>query len=334
MKLSHLYKKYKSTYNKAFYDLSIHTFNLCISFKLLHYFRNSWLSCFTIPLLSLLTVKTFIIFHDCGHQSYTPSIKLNYLIGIITGILCETPLSWSIRHDTHHATNGNIENKYEWRFNENILLTLNDYIKMSNTKKYIIKKILNPQYFYIFIPISYFIIGERFFILKCIFRKTRNKKYILFFILEQLINNVGIILKYYILYCNNILFLYLIAVWFTFNIGVILFHCQHTFNPSYVIGNDAWNYDDSGLKGSSYILIPWYLKYFTGGIEYHHIHHMNSKIPGYNLQKFDEEVKQNSNLFDNVPTLSMKDCYNNLWLTLYDEDAKKYITFEKADKKE
>jgi omega-6 fatty acid desaturase (delta-12 desaturase) len=68
------------------------------------------------------------------------------------------------------------------------------------------------------------------------------------------------------------------------------------------------------------------------GIEYHHIHHMNTKIPGYNLQKYHEEVVSKSNMFDNVVKLSMKDFYNNLWLVLYDEDKKKYITFKEADK--
>jgi len=28
----------------------------------------------------------------------------------------------------------------------------------------------------------------------------------------------------------------------------------------------------------------------------------------------------------------MNDCYNNLWLVLYDEDNKRYITFAELDK--
>jgi fatty acid desaturase len=64
------------------------------------------------------------------------------------------------------------------------------------------------------------------------------------------------------------------------------------------------------------------------GIEYHHIHHMNSKIPGYNLQKYHEEVVSKSNMFDNIVTLSMTDCYHNLWLFLYDDDTNRYITLD------
>ena len=113
--------------------------------------------------------------------------------------------------------------------------------------------------------------------------------------------------------------------------GTLLFFNQHTFNPPYVVNNENWNMKDSGINGSSFIQIPYLLKYFTGNIEYHHIHHMNSKIPGYNLQAYHEEVVSKSNIFENVVKLSMNDCYNNLWLVLYDEDKTKYITFEEAD---
>ena len=111
------------------------------------------------------------------------------------------------------------------------------------------------------------------------------------------------------------------------NIGVMLFHCQHTFNPPYVVNNENWNLKDSGIMGSSFIQIPYWLRYFTGGIEYHHVHHMNAKIPNYNLQKYHEEVIKKSNMFDHLVKLSIADCYNNLWLVLYDEDRKRYITF-------
>jgi 1-acyl-sn-glycerol-3-phosphate acyltransferase len=95
-----------------------------------------------------------------------------------------------------------------------------------------------------------------------------------------------------------------------------------------VVNNETWKMKDSGLLGSSFIQIPYLLKYFTMGIEYHHIHHINAKIPGYNLQKYHEEVVSKSSVFDNIVKLNMSDCYNNVWLALYDEDKKRFITFE------
>ena len=79
-------------------------------------------------------------------------------------------------------------------------------------------------------------------------------------------------------------------------LDLMLFHSQHGFNPPYIVKDEKYNQKDSGLKGSSFIEIPYLFKYFTGGIEYHHIHHMNSKIPNYNLQLYHEEVISKSNI--------------------------------------
>ena len=58
---------------------------------------------------------------------------------------------------------------------------------------------------------------------------------------------------------------------------------------------------------------------------------MNAKIPGYHLQKYHEEVVTKSNLFDPIVKVSLWDCYQNLWLVLYDEDVKKYIRVDELD---
>jgi omega-6 fatty acid desaturase (delta-12 desaturase) len=328
---SELFKKYKSSYKSAFLDLFIHTFFLSCLFYLLWIFRNSWFSVFTIPLLGLLNVKTFIIFHDCGHQSYTPSKTLNYIIGIIAGIIAFTPLSWNIRHDTHHVTNCNYKNKYEWRFNEHIYFTKQQYKKLNYSTRNFVKFFITPKIFYLFLPLVNFILLERFSVSKIFLRKTHKNSNKLFWVLEQVVNNIGVFIFVCNLFKYHVLTHFLISVWLSSNIGVILFHNQHTFNPPYVVNNETWNMKDSGLKGSSFIQIPYLLKYFTGNIEYHHVHHMNAKIPNYNLQSYHDEVTSKSDMFDNIVKLSMSDCYNNLWLVLYDEDKNKYITFKEAD---
>ena len=136
-------------------------------------------------------------------------------------------------------------------------------------------------------------------------------------------NNSGLFLLLIHMNQYGILYHYLCSLNIASSAGFMLFHNQHTFNPSYIVTNDKWNKKDSGLIGSSFIKIPNYLKYFTTGIEYHHIHHMNASIPGYNLKKYHENNIDESN----ITKLSMNDCYHNLWLTLYDEDNNKYITF-------
>lgn len=334
MNESELFKKYKSSYKSAFLDLSIHTFYLSSAFYLLWFFRDSWFSLFTIPIMALLNIKTFIIFHDCGHHSYSPSRAFNYIIGIITGILVNTPFNWTYNHNIHHLTNGNYENIYDHSYNETIFTSLRQYKNFSLKIQQVYKFIKHPFVFFSIIPALKFLIvmrfnAFRFFRTKKIPASLINMKKIMF--IEQIINNIGIGFLFYKLYNYSIIYHYLISIMISSSIGIMLFHSQHGFNPPYIVNNETYSQRDSGLLGSSFIQIPYVLKYFTGGIEYHHIHHMNSKIPNYNLQCYHEEVVSNSDMFDDIVKLSITECYNNLWLVLYDEDKKKYITFKDAD---
>jgi omega-6 fatty acid desaturase (delta-12 desaturase) len=328
-----LFIKYKSSYTSAFIDLFVHTFLIFSSLYLLWYFKNSWLSFLTVPLFGMLNIKTFMIFHDCGHNSYTPNKNLNYIIGLLLSCFISHPFFWNYNHNTHHNVNGNIENKYNYYFNETTFYTLKHYKSWSNISRCLFKFVKTPLFFFT-IPIYLkILITHQLRIIPFIMYKTYDCKIPrIYLIVEQLVSTCGLLLTLYICNLYDILLLFIMSCFIGFTITVIIVHNEHTYNPSYVVGNNDWNYKDSGLRGSSFILIPSLLKYFFHGIEYHHIHHMNAKIPGYNLQKYHEEVVSKSNLFDNVVNLSMTDCYNNLWLCLYNEDKKKYITFEEADK--
>lgn len=325
---SELFTKYKSSYISAFLDLSLHTTLFSTLFYLLWLFRSSWLSFFTIPIMAFFTNRTFVIFHDCCHQSYSPNKTVNYILSHITGMFVLTSPNWILDHHTHHLTNGNIENDKHYFFNETIILTKNQFLAKTKTQQIIHKIYKNPFVFFTVIPIIYFGLVQQFIY---ILKKNRHPyaftQSLLEITMNHIVNNLLSIL--YLLKIYEYGLLWHFVIWFSMSssIAFMMFHNQHSFNPPFVVNNNEWTQRDSGLKGSSFLQLPSYLKYFYMGIEYHHIHHMNSKIPGYNLQKYHEEVVTNSNIFDNIVKLSMTECYNNLWLALYDEDKNKYITF-------
>jgi omega-6 fatty acid desaturase (delta-12 desaturase) len=230
-------------------------------------------------------------------------------------------------------TNGNIENKQHYFFNETIVLTKKQLLRKSFTQQILYRIYKNPFVFFTIVPILYFGFAQRFIY---IVKKYRHAKAfnqpLSIVIVDHLVNNWFIFIYLYILFKFEIFYHFILGFIISSSLAFIIFHNQHSYNPSYVVENDQWSQKDSGLLGSSFIQIPYFLKYFYMGIEYHHIHHMFAKIPGYNLQKYHEEVVKYSNTFDNIITLSMNDCYNNLWLVLYDEDNKRYITFAELDK--
>jgi omega-6 fatty acid desaturase (delta-12 desaturase) len=325
---SEIFMKYKSSYKSAFLDLSKHTFVLSFAFYLLWFFRNSWVSIFIISFISLMINRTFIVFHDCCHNSYTPNKNLNYFISHITGIFVLTSPNWILDHHTHHLTNGNIENSQHYFFNETVLFTKKQYLSQSIKNQDIYKFYKQPHVFFTIIPSIYFGLAQRFIYILKKFRHPKKYNQSMFTIIfNHVINNIGTLCYLYNLNHYGILWHYLVCFCVSSSISFMVFHNQHSYNPAYVVGNDNWTQKDSGLRGSAFTQIPYYLKYFYMGIEYHHIHHMNAKIPGYNLQSYHEEVISKSDSFDNIHKVSMLDFYNNLWLVLYDEDNKKYITF-------
>ena len=165
MSESELFTKYKSSYSSAVVDLSIHTCVMSASFYLVWLFQNSWLSIFTIPLVGLVFTRTFIIFHDCQHNSYTPNKTINYIISTLYGITVFTSPNWILDHHTHHLTNGNIENEYRFKFNEIIYYNVNQYKKFNTFEKKYLIFFIDLLYFSQFPPFYIFLYFNDLFIL-------------------------------------------------------------------------------------------------------------------------------------------------------------------------
>ena len=109
-------------------------------------------------------------------------------------------------------------------------------------------------------------------------------------------------------------------------IGIWLFYVQHQFEDAYWQSSDDWSYDDAALQGSSYLRMPKVLQFFTGNIGLHHVHHLNARIPNYNLQRAHDE----NPVFHSVPTLSLWDGARAVRLKLWDEQTRKLVTFAQA----
>jgi omega-6 fatty acid desaturase (delta-12 desaturase) len=81
-----------------------------------------------VPTASFL-MRIFIIFHDCGHGSFFPSIRLNRRIGFWMGVLVFTPgEDWWRAHAIHHATSGNLDRR---GVGDVTTLTVDEYQKLS-----------------------------------------------------------------------------------------------------------------------------------------------------------------------------------------------------------
>lgn len=331
---SQLFQKYKPNYVSASIDFAVHSLHFVAALYLVWLLKTSWLSAMSVPFLGLMLNRTYIVFHDCGHNSYSPSKPANFAVGTLCGIATFTSTNWMLDHGVHHLTNGNANNKYRFKFNELLYYNVTQYKKFNWGQKWTFAFFHTPAVFFTAFPLLYFGVIQRFIYFA---KKLRYGEKIggstLAIAANHAINNMGAIGLLCAMHRFGILPHYLVAAYMGAIIDFLLFFNQHTYNPCYVVSDAEWTKRDSGLRGSSFIQIPERLKYFTMGIEYHHVHHMNARIPGYNLRAFHEEVERSEkNLFANVVKLDMTDCYNNLWLMLYDADKGKYVTRQEADK--
>ena len=66
-------------------------------------------------------------------------------------------------------------------------------------------------------------------------------------------------------------------------IGTYLFYAQHNF-PDVSFSDDAgWTYEKAALESSSFMKTGPIMAWFTANIGYHHVHHLNARIPFYRL---------------------------------------------------
>jgi omega-6 fatty acid desaturase (delta-12 desaturase) len=110
--------------------------------------------------------------------------------------------------------------------------------------------------------------------------------------------------------------------------GVWLFYVQHQFDDTYWKSSGDWTYADAALRGSSYLKLPKVLQFFTGNIGLHHVHHLSTRVPNYNLQRAHDD----NPIFHDVPTLSLRDGLRAVRLKLWDEDQARLVTFAEARK--
>jgi len=66
-------------------------------------------------------------------------------------------------------------------------------------------------------------------------------------------------------------------------IGAYLFYAQHNFDGVEFESREDWTYFSAALHSSSMFDMDPVMHWFTGNIGYHHVHHLNHRIPFYRL---------------------------------------------------
>jgi omega-6 fatty acid desaturase (delta-12 desaturase) len=68
-------------------------------------------------------------------------------------------------------------------------------------------------------------------------------------------------------------------------IGSYLFYAQHNFPDVKLSKRSTWSFTNAALRSSSMFDMSPMMHWFTGNIGYHHVHHLNHRIPFYRLRE-------------------------------------------------
>jgi len=312
-------KKYQPEAGRSIWQLVNTVVPYLGLYALMFWLLNAGVSYWLVLLLAIPTagfmVRTFIIFHDCGHGSFFKSRKANLAVGILTGILTFTPWHlWWHEHNIHHANAGNLDKR---GIGDVDTWTVEEYLAAPFWKKVAYRTMRHPLVMFSIGAVTVFAIVKR---VPLPSHSKKEKASIwwtnaaLAVIISVLILLVG--WKTYLLVQLPVLLLGTSA-------GVWMFYVQHNYDGVYWEREENWDFYKAALDGSSFYDLPEILHWFTGNIGYHHIHHLGSRIPNYKLRSCFEE-----NPLFHVEPLSIWSSLKTLRLRLWDEANQKMVGWE------
>jgi acyl-lipid omega-6 desaturase (Delta-12 desaturase) len=221
-----------------------------------------------------LILRLFVIYHDQQHHAILPKSKLAEGLMRVTGILALSPSSvWRSSHNHHHNHNSRLRGS---QIGSYPIMTKEQFMKISPGQR--------RGYLFVRHPLT-ILCGYIFmFLYSMCLHPFMNHPRKHFDCLVAFI--VHFIISAALLWYGGwqALLLTQIIPHFTASaIGSYLFYAQHNFPGVTFNDNAGWTYEKAALESSSFMRTNWLLAWFTANIGYHHIHHLNSRIPFYRL---------------------------------------------------
>lgn len=260
-------------------------------------------------------LRTFILFHDCGHGSFFASRRANLWFGRFCALLTWQAFSnWRHDHAVHHGTAGDLDRR---GVGDVPTLTVAEYHEKSWKGRLGYRLFRNPLVMFGLGPIWSLMLGPR---LSSRDKRRRLRNSI---ILTNLAVGALVAAQVLLFGIGAFLLVQLVPAFLAGMAGVWLFYVQHQYEDVYWESGGNWSYAEAALQGSSYLKLPKVAQFFTGNIGLHHVHHLSAKVPNYNLQRAHDELE----VFHDVPVLTARDGLKAIRLKLIDPESGRLVTW-------
>jgi omega-6 fatty acid desaturase (delta-12 desaturase) len=260
-------------------------------------------------------LRTYILFHDCTHGSLMPGRRANQYVGVGLALLVFTPFAeWRREHTGHHATGSDLDRR---GIGDVPTLTVAEYQAKPWNARLGYRLFRNPLVMFGLGPIWAMLIQPRL-VDRSASPRLKRSVWGTDIALVLLVGGLCWLIGW-----RDFLLVEAPLVPLAGGAGIWLFFVQHQFDDTWWKRSPEWSYVDAAHRGSSYLKLPRVLQFFTGNIGLHHVHHLNPKVPNYNLQRAHDETP----LFQDVPKVSLWAGLRAVRLKLWDEDAERLVTW-------
>ena len=291
------------------------------------FLTGTFLSIIPIPVrlicsiaVGLLYVRLFVIYHDYQHRAILQNSAIASVLMQGIGIFLLAPENiWKRSHDHHHNNNSKLTTAGIGSYPT---VCKERYMRLTPKQRhmYLINRHPLTVIFGYFTLFIYWLNIKSF---------TESPKKHIDSIVALLLHFAGTLTVWYFLGAGTFFISCFIPFFLAFGMGSYLFYCQHNFPGAQFRENHDWKYDHAALASTSYMVMNPVMQWFTGNIGYHHVHHLNSRIPFYRLIEAMENMPELKNVTKSSwSPFEMARCFK---LKLWDPENSKMITLKQLE---
>jgi omega-6 fatty acid desaturase (delta-12 desaturase) len=270
-------------------------------------------------LAGLLILRFFVIYHDQQHHAILPKSRLAEWLMRGFGILALSPSSiWRSSHNYHHKHNSKLRSAHIGSFP---VMTRAEYLRSTRSTRF--------KYLFMRHPLT-ILFGYLFAFLwgMCVYpfiNQPREHRDCLVAVVVHA--GIAVTLVYFFGWTAWVL-AQVLPHFLACAIGTYLFYAQHNFPTVSFYDRAGWAYEKAALESSSFMKTGPIMGWFTANIGYHHIHHLNARIPFYRLPEVFHAMPELKT--PKTTSLSVPDIIRCLRLKVWDVEAQRMVGLREA----